>query len=272
MKTQRSRNANNIGKLESLNLSFPNLQVVDFEGKRIELTDLGELNKGNFFSMCNNVLPISSESHKGIDVPVLISGSHEAQAKSVVVILGQDPLRSDKESNLVKKHNQNHTKDNVIVGTPFAIHLANYKGKKAMKGFNFVSFYTKLITKIMESGSDVYLTDCSKIFDSKNPFARLWKCHEFREASIKLLAEEIEYLNNRYTHISILLLGSKARKVWSSIKKEELKDVVFQSAFVPHPAAGASVWKDEWKDLFPSESSATHQNKLEYILSKISKS
>lgn len=211
--------------------------IVNYLGERVSLMiPMTKLADGEFSCIPNkNFINSNQDSYKGIDIPLLITPPFLEQQDEVVIILGQDPLRSEKETRLVPDFDTSK----VIVGTPYAVHLLKMFDRNYPKGFTYLPFYKSLIEGIFELGKDVYLTDCSKIYDSKIGFQNLWNNKNFRQASEKLLEEELNNIKGQYRSTTILLLGDAAKKTWNGL---DIDKSGIKIAVSPHPAAFAQTW------------------------------
>ena len=89
----------------------------------------------------------------GIDIPVLLKPKSETY-KPLIVILGESALRNKAELEGIK--DPKNAPSNVILGTPYAIHLKECPPKCGV--------YRKIFDAILEKGYPIYLTDIIKIW------------------------------------------------------------------------------------------------------------
>ena len=89
----------------------------------------------------------TEEMVAGFDLPILVGEGN----RPIVMIIGQDPFRSDKEA-------ERYSPDRVLLSTPFGVHSPD-----GMKSSRLVS-YAIIIHSILDAGYDVYVTDVAKMY------------------------------------------------------------------------------------------------------------
>ena len=146
----------------------------------------------------------------GIDLPIILTKS---KGTKTLMILGQDPLRNQKDFPDNKK---------IVVGTPFAFH-SNYYGEKG-----WGKLYLDLVKELCDIYDTVYVTDKYKIWIEKGDAKTI-----INETSLQILKKEIEIVNPD----KILALGSSATSALKKIKVSN--DKIITS---PHPQARAKLW------------------------------
>ena len=162
----------------------------------------------------------------GIDIPVLLEPEQKS-AKPLIVILGESALRNKEELDTIKAP-QNASK-NVILGTPYAIHLKKCPPKCGV--------YRKIFDVILKKGYPIYITDIIKVW---------WKDKKLapdEDLDIEVFNKELRKLKKINNNIIIVAWGKKAQKGLEKISKSpEVK--VPPSLSLPHP--GVQNW-DAWK-------------------------
>jgi len=142
-----------IAKLEGTEMG----SVIGNDGYYYEhkITDEQLAEPGTVYSVINNQRDIYPVQYFGIDIPVLLKSTSKIPVKETIVIIGQDPLRS--EDNIGEEYKEGSI--NIIhEGTPYAIEIdtVNTKGRTAN-----LECYRPIISKLLEN-YNVYLTDTLK--------------------------------------------------------------------------------------------------------------
>ena len=131
-----------------LGVTFKDL-VKSFGGKPIE-----KENKPIYSNIDVNIIKdFNAKTPCGIDIPVLLKPESETK-QPLIVILGESALRSEAELKDIK--DPKNPPSNVILGTPYAIHLEKCPPKCGV--------YRKIFDAILEKGYPIYLTDIIKIW------------------------------------------------------------------------------------------------------------
>ena len=160
----------------------------------------------------------------GIDIPVLLEPEQKS-AKPLIVILGESALRSKEELENID------TSNNVILGTPYAIHLKKCPPKCGV--------YRKIFDAILNEGYPIYITDIIKIWwEGKKGYLLIPN-----DIDIDIFKEELNILKGKNNDIIIVAWGKKAQKGLEKISKSPEVEVP-PSLSLPHP--GVQNW-DTWK-------------------------
>lgn len=193
----------------------------------------------------------SQEYTIGIDLPVWISSKENFNDK-YVMILGEDPLRSDN----FQEQNEN---GKIIISSPFGTH-------SEIRRRRYNSLMWKISKRILEVGYGLYFTDINKLWIGKhdkesrsNKKTRTKKLNlpEGIQNQFKVtLLKEIELINP----VMSLAFGKVAEGVLSNLTKE--KEICFKS--FPHTAARAKDWIK-----YTSDKPAIHDNIVEAVISTI---
>ena len=165
----------------------------------------------------------------GIDIPVLLKPEPETD-KPLIVILGESALRNKKELEDIT----NDASNNVILGTPYAIHLKECPPKCGV--------YRKIFDAILEKGYPIYITDIIKVW---------WKEKKLvpdKNLDITVFNMELKKLKDSYDDIIIVAWGKTAQNGLEKVRKDLEVEVppsqVPRSLSLPHP--GVQNW-DAWK-------------------------
>ena len=162
----------------------------------------------------------------GIDIPVLLKPEPETD-KPLIVILGESALRNKKELEDIT----NDASNNVILGTPYAIHLKECPPKCGV--------YRKIFDAILEKGYPIYLTDIIKIWWEGKKDSLLVP----NDLDIDVFKKELDILKKeRNNNIIIVAWGETAQNGLEKVRKDS-KDVL-PSLSLPHP--GQRNW-NAWK-------------------------
>lgn len=226
----------NIDSLCKSNMFYPTWEVIK------ELLDDDEFNdpqksfgkkpieKGNA-PICSKIKGDIITNHEeqtpcGIDIPVLLKPESETK-QPLIVILGESALRNQKELADIT----NDASNNVILGTPYAIHLKECPPKCGV--------YRKIFDAILEKGYPIYLTDIIKIWWEGKKDCLLVP----NDLDIDVFKEELNILKKeRNNNIIIVAWGETAQNGLEKVRKDS-KDVL-PSLSLPHP--GQRNW-NAWK-------------------------
>lgn len=99
------------------------------------------------------LIPIQNCNLLGIDLP---SWFGDYNSPNKIMIIGIDPMRNEKD--FVRKKQRANIFEDVIIGTPYALH--SKKVRKGKKNQN----YTQFVSGFVQEGHFVYLTDVYKPF------------------------------------------------------------------------------------------------------------
>ena len=167
----------------------------------------------------------------GIDIPVLLKPKSETD-KPLIVILGESALRNKAELEGIK--DTKNAPSNVILGTPYAIHLKECPPKCGV--------YRKIFDAILEKGYPIYITDIIKVW---------WKEKKLvpdKNLDITVFNMELKKLKDSYDDIIIVAWGKTAQNGLEKVRKDLEVEVppsqVPRSLSLPHP--GVQNW-DAWK-------------------------
>ena len=164
----------------------------------------------------------------GIDIPVLLKPKPETN-KPLIVILGESALRSEAELKDIK--DPKNPPSNVILGTPYAIHLEKCPPKCGV--------YRKIFDAILEKGYPIYLTDIIKIWWKGKKDSLLVP----KDLDIVVFKNELDILKKEINNkIIIVAWGETAQNGLEKVRKDS-KDVL-PSLSLPHP--GQRNW-NAWK-------------------------
>lgn len=203
-----------------LGVTFKDL-VKSFGGKPIE-----KENKPIYSNIDVNIIKdFNAKTPCGIDIPVLLKPESETK-QPLIVILGESALRNQKELAEIEK-----TDANVILGTPYAIHLEKCPPKCGV--------YRKIFDAILEKEYPIYLTDIIKVW-SKDKKDSLLKPND---KDIEVFNKELDILKKEINNkIIIVAWGETAQNGLEKVRKDS-KDVL-PSLSLPHP--GQRNW-NAWK-------------------------
>ena len=173
----------------------------------------------------------NSTKVNGIDVPTMWhSDDSDDSAKSkTIMLLAQDPLRSDKYWALDGSQTipEDERKSSVIIGSPYALHVTRDEIKKHLS-LN-VGIYRRLIkTLISQLNCRVYCTDIFKYYPNNKSITTF---------DIQLLKEEINAIHPDMC----ICMGRFAQKAF-----ERLNDDISHIC-CPHPRAWPRSW-DKWRN------------------------
>ncbi len=160
----------------------------------------------------------------GIDIPVLLTPESKTD-KPLIVILGESALRNEAELENIK--DPQNAPSNVILGTPYAIHLEKCPPKCGV--------YRKIFDAILKKGYSIYLTDIIKVW---------WKDKELvpeENLDIKVFNMELNKLKEIYKDIVIVAWGKKPK---DALQKKF--NMIPNVDFLPLPHPGQKNW-DAWK-------------------------
>lgn len=177
----------------------------------------------------------------GIDIPVLLKpASKTSSDKPLIVILGESALRNQEELAEIEK-----TDANVILGTPYAIHLKKCPPKCGV--------YRKIFDAILEKGYPIYLTDIIKIWWEGKKDSLLVP----KDLDTDVFKKELDILKNEINNNIIIV-------AWGEKPKDALQkkfNMIPGVDFLPLPHPGQKNW-NAWKlRIFEK---AVFSGKLEY--------
>ena len=181
----------------------------------------------------------------GIDIPVLLKPKPETN-KPLIVILGESALRSEAELKDIK--DPKNPPSNVILGTPYAIHLEKCPPKCGV--------YRKIFDAILEKGYPIYLTDIIKIWWKGKKDSLLVP----KDLDIVVFKNELDILKKEINNNIIIVAWGEKPKDALQKKFNMIPDV----EFLPLPHPGQKNW-NAWKlRIFEK---AVFSGKLEYATS-----
>jgi hypothetical protein len=173
----------------------------------------------------NIIKDFNAKTPCGIDIPVLLKPELETK-QPLIVILGESALRNQKELAEIEK-----TDANVILGTPYAIHLKECPPKCGV--------YRKIFDAILEKGYPIYITDIIKIWCAGKKDSLL----KPNDKDIEVFNKELDILKKEINNnIIIVAWGETAQNGLEEVRKDS-KDVL-PSLSLPHP--GQRNWA-AWK-------------------------
>jgi len=204
--------------LKNSNMSYPTWEKIS---EMLGIANLEPLRKGNdpFYSV---IKKNKVETPCGVDIPILLKPEPETD-KPLIVILGESALRNKKELEDIT----NDASNNVILGTPYAIHLEKCPPKCGV--------YRKIFDAILKKGYSIYLTDIIKVW---------WKDKELvpeENLDIKVFNMELNKLKEIYKDIVIVAWGKKPK---DALQKKF--NMIPNVDFLPLPHPGQKNW-DAWK-------------------------
>ena len=178
----------------------------------------------------------------GIDIPVLLKPKSETD-KPLIVILGESALRNKAELEGIK--DPKNAPNNVILGTPYAIHLEKCPPKCGV--------YRKIFDAILEKGYPIYLTDIIKIWWEGKKDSLLVP----NDLDIDVFKKELDILKKEINNNIIIVAWGEKPKDALQKKFNMIPDV----EFLPLPHPGQKNW-NAWKlRIFEK---AVFSGKLEY--------
>ena len=177
----------------------------------------------------------------GIDIPVLLKPESETK-QPLIVILGESALRSKAELKDIK--DPRNAPSNVILGTPYAIHLKECPPKCGV--------YRKIVDAILKERYPIYITDIIKVWSKDKELV------PDENLDITVFNKELNELKKKYEDIIIVAWGKTAQNGLEKVRKSS-KEKVPPSLSLPHP--GQKNW-NAWKlRIFEK---AVFSGKLEY--------
>lgn len=157
----------------------------------------------------------------GIDIPILLEPEDHSNGR-LIIILGESPLRSKKDlSDIMDPRN---APNNVILGTPYALHLGKIPPKCGV--------YWKIFNALLKEGYSLYITDIIKVW---------WKDKKLvpvQNVDIPIFNEELNALKERKP--IIVAWGKKANNALMKNDKVLNEDILP----LPHPSTQN---RDSWK-------------------------
>ncbi|NJN74546.1 MAG: hypothetical protein HC799_18000 [Limnothrix sp. RL_2_0] len=171
-----------------------------------------------------------------VDLPSILELDNGDINKPTVVILGQDPKND-------------HDFENIIVGTPYALHSKECRIKHTKR-------YFEMVFVLLSLGYRVYLTDIFKVWvcDPTRPYSRCKLPRIDQEKFFHILKLEFQAVKP----VALITWGNEAANSLSSVNIE-----VPHLKFL-HPGGAAN---GAWKRLLGK--SPTDANKLEYWKTRI---
>ena len=220
-----------------LGVTFKDL-VNSFGGKPIE-----KENRPIYSNIDVNIIEKYEESTPcGIDIPVLLKPKSETD-KPLIVILGESALRNKAELEGIK--DPKNAPNNVILGTPYAIHLEKCPPKCGV--------YRKIFDAILGKGYPIYLTDIIKIWWEGKKDSLLVP----NDLDIDVFKKELDILKKEINNNIIIVAWGEKPKDALQKKFNMIPDV----EFLPLPHPGQKNW-NAWKlRIFEK---AVFSGKLEY--------
>lgn len=177
----------------------------------------------------------------GIDLPSWIN--YEAK-KPCIILVGIDPLRNKK---VFEGKDEN---EDIIIGTPYALHIKNMREKRTKSYWKFV--------QLLSEKYSVYLTDIYKIFYYKSVYRGTRSLNDSsdkrRKKQIEMLAAEMRLIENRKIIITMgkdayrLLTEQKIHSI--STSKVGINGVSFEGAPVVPMVHLSGACRDRYKKAF----------------------
>lgn len=130
----------------------------------------------------------------GIDIPVLLEPNKKNN--KVIIIIGESALRKDGQL-----QNKNM---NIILGTPYALHMNKHLPKQC-------EVYKLIFDKLLEIGYSIYITDIIKVWEKGKKLA-------YDGTDIKLLKNELDLIEKLYPRPVIVTFGNKASSALRTLK------------------------------------------------------
>ena len=211
-------------KIEGLlGVTFKDL-VKSFGGKPIE-----KENKPIYSNIDGDIIEKDEGSTPcGIDIPVLLKPKPETN-KPLIVILGESALRSEAELKDIK--DPKNPPSNVILGTPYAIHLEKCPPKCGV--------YRKIFDAILKKWYSIYLTDIIKIWWKGKKDSLLVP----NDLDIVVFKNELDILKKEKINNNIIIVA------WGEKPKDALQkkfNMIPDVDFLPLPHPGQRNWA-AWK-------------------------
>ncbi|WP_312554610.1 uracil-DNA glycosylase family protein [Empedobacter brevis] len=142
----------------------------------------------------------------GIDLPYWFNHQNP---ENRIMIIGIDPLRSKKEFIDIK--------NDVIIGTPYAVHSEKFRKGRTKEYWNFISS--------LKEQNVVYLTDVFKLYfidEEKKTRSYNYLFENYRKENLSILRKEIEILNPTI----IITLGKLSFELLTGKKLKSIVDNV----------------------------------------------
>ena len=201
---------------------------------------INEIEQGNYAFPCKKAKSVDPSKQDdwmqnectGIDVPVLWS-LNEGKRENII-LLAQDPLRDmDYWDYSQKNYSQKEMQHDVIVGTPYALHISQKTKqtlvgkKKKAKRYN-VGVYRAIIEQLCEQGYNVYCTDIFKYYMLGIPNKNV------TEFDVGVFINECKRVNPA----KIIAMGQKAQYAVEELQiKSNMQIKSNRIISVPHPKA-----------------------------------
>lgn len=235
-KISKNEEKSNIGSLCESKMSYPTWNVIKelldddkFDNPEKTFGDK-PIEKGNE-PICSKIKGDIIEKYKestpcGIDIPILLKpASNTSSDKPLIVILGESALRNKGELARIEE-----TGANVILGTPYAIHLKKCPPKCGV--------YRKIFDAILEKGYPIYLTDIIKIWSKDKKDSLLVP----NDLDIDVFKKELDILKKEINNNIIIVAWGEKPKDALQKKFNMIPDV----EFLPLPHPGQKNW-NAWK-------------------------
>lgn len=235
--------------------------------------------------MHNMIPPVSFPTIKGIpnpvifgiDIPIFYPADEPI---GTVVLIGQDPLRNPNNIILTNNghgyintpYNSPNKPSDVIVGTPFALHLYN-NPNGIPQSYKFLPMYNDIVDGYLAKGYNVYLTDISKLYikdanaKANDSFKVLMK-DPYRQDCVNLLCEEIFELQKTQKVVGCIFYGTTA---YNRIKMQ-LRNCSFMNNITimnPIHPSDMHYGKGHWNSLTPQIDPHNFVAKARYIVNLI---
>lgn len=209
--------------LKKSNMSYPTWEIISemLDVKNVDPNTFGDqpLTKENE-PLYSAIINDKVETPCGIDIPILLE-PEDNRKNQLIIILGESALRSEYEIKMIT------SPYNVILGTPYALHLRKTPPKCGV--------YWKIFNALLKKGYSLYITDIIKVW---------WKGKKGNllvpddNLDIPIFKEEWNSLKGRKP--VIVAWGKKAQN--ALMKIEEVSNEVILP--LPHPSAQN---RDSWK-------------------------
>ena len=194
--------------------------------------------------------------YAGHDLPVWLNDPGNADIR--IMVISQDPRRSEKEMIENNKENGMPTSNVISISTPFGLHFKNWRSHK-LKGLVHYLF-EDMKNKFCAKKLSIYYTDIYKFrgVDSKyldTPNIDLY---------IKVLSCEIQLFKPDV----ILLMGKEVQKAWKTISPAIINASKTKIIETPH---STNARQKTWSDKYPSMLSYSTGERRRVLLDDIDK-
>ena len=171
----------------------------------------GQDKKGKLLNDALLKVPLSDFSGKVIDFKGYFNLGHDLpfwiepdNPKGRIMLVSQDPLRAHQKA-----------KDIITLSTPFGMHSKEYRNYGHHKTF------TSIVENIVDKGYSVYLTDCHKLFGTKD-ISGTKSCISNPKDEL-ILQEEIKF----FSPCKVFALGHQAEAALMKLHQSRV--------YIPHP-------------------------------------